>query len=145
MSDLKRWAELSMSLPEKAFNSVVDALKLVVRIEPVLETALKDEKIRRQQLDETLSYPASKVVTRSDGKERVRIVQRGQNFGAVVDFDDPKCGWSPEHILAGGFVYESPTVAETEARAVLGWLNALNQENSFRSEVRQLTDEPEDK
>ena len=117
-----------MSLPEKAFNGVVDALKLVARIEPASEDTLKEERIRRQRLGETLSYPASKVVTRSDGKERVRIVQHGQNFGVVVDFDDPKSGWSPEHILAGGFVYESPTIAETEARLVLSWLKSENQE-----------------
>ena len=123
-----------MSLPEKTFNGVVAAMKMISRVEPASEEILKAERVHRLQLDETLSYPALKVLTRSDAKERVRIVQKGPNFGAVVDFDDPTCGWSAERIIAGGFVYESVAIAETQARASLSWLKDSNQApNSERS------------
>lgn len=103
-------------------------MKMIAQVEPAAEGVLKEERAHRQKLGETLNFPVIKVMTRADDKERVRILQNGQDFGAVVDFDDPKCGWSPEHILAGGFIYESAAVAEAEARAVLSWLNDSNQE-----------------
>ena len=111
-----------MRLIEKAFNAAVATLELVSRIEPTSKTVLKQEEARRKSLDETLRYRTLKTITRSDSEERVRIVQYGEDFGAVVDVHDPKCGWSPELVLAGGILYESAAVAEAEARAALAWL-----------------------
>ena len=115
-------AGFKMRLIEKAFNAVAATVGLVSRIEPTSKTVVENEKARRKSLDETLLYPAVKTMTRSDSEERVRIVQYGRDFGAIVDFHDPKCGWSSELVLAGGIIYESAAVAEKEARAVLAWL-----------------------
>jgi hypothetical protein len=117
-----------MSLPEKAFNSVVSAMKAISQIEPTTQGVQKEERARRRELDDTLAYPSLKVISRPDAKERVRIVQKGQDYGAVVDFDDPTCGWSPGLIVAGGFIYESAAVAEAQARATLSWMKDPSQE-----------------
>jgi hypothetical protein len=109
-------------LLEKAVNGIVRLVKLISRMEHAPATASKSERDSRDMLDETMSYHSVKVITRSDGQERVRIVQKAKNFGAVVDFDDPKCGWSPEHVIGMGITYESPAVAEAEAESILAWL-----------------------
>ena len=111
-----------MNLIERAFNAAVVTFGWVSRIEPTSKAVLDSEKAHRKILDETLSYRLIKAMIRSDAEERVRIVQCGEDFGAVVDFDDPKCGWSPQHILGGGIIYEYAAAAGANARSVLAWV-----------------------
>jgi hypothetical protein len=111
-----------MGFIEKSFNAVAATLGLVSRIEQTSKDILHQEAARRKMLDATSTYQSVKIITRSDTQERVRIVQWDQNYGVIVDFHDPKCGWSPEAILGGGIIYESPVAAELVAHTSLAWL-----------------------
>jgi len=109
-----------MSFLENAVNRMVDAMRWILRLEPASCCGAKAESVYRTRKHHGLSFQAVKVMTRSGAHERIRIVRHGQYFGAILDFRHPQFGWSEEHILCAGIVYDSPAAAEAEVRIALG-------------------------
>lgn len=71
----------------------------------------------------TASYDTVKNIVRKDGKERVRIVRDGENFGAVLEsYNQRTQDWRPLQAVGAGCVYDSVESAETEAASAAPWL-----------------------
>jgi len=124
----ERAVTLTMRLGDKVFNGMVDAMRWILGLESAAASAEKGGVVHWQQKNGAPSCQALKVMTRSDAHERVRIVQKGQHFGAVLDFHHPQYGWSPGHILRDGITYPSPEAAEAEARHVVTWIQDWREE-----------------
>ena len=122
-----------MRLADKVFNFLVDAMRWILQVEPASTGVEKFAAVHWKPQNGALSYRALKILTRPDAQERVRIVQNGQNFGAVLDFHHPRYGWSPGHILRDGITYRSPEVAEAEARAAVSWMEDCKEESGHPS------------
>lgn len=123
-----------MRLVDKVFNGIVDAMRWILKVEPASVDIEKGAAVHWKPKNGALNYRALKVMTRSDAQERVRIVQNGQNFGAILDFHHPRYGWSPGHILREGITYQSPEVAEAEARDTVSWMQDWKEEPGPPSE-----------
>jgi len=112
----------------KGLVKIVDAIvaKLCWRPFSLIQKSLNDyEKARDQGLLRTLDYDCVKSMVREDGGERVRIVQSGGNFSAVVDVltsEGPCSCWTPDRMLGAGFIYDSAEAAESEAASTVSWL-----------------------
>lgn len=126
-----------MRLGDKIFNGLVDAMRWILRVEPASAGIEKYAALHWQPKNGALSYRALKVLTRPDAQERVRIVQHGQHFGAILDFHHPRYGWSPGHVLREGITYRSPEVAEAEAREAVSWMQNLQEAPSRPPEPGQ--------
>src|SRR6187549_2913505 len=111
-----------LRLGDKVFNGMVDAMRWILGLESAAACAEKGSVVHWKQENGAPSCQALKVMMRADAHERVRIVQKGQHFGAVLDFHHPQHGWSPGHILRDGITYQSPEVAEAEARHAVSWI-----------------------
>jgi hypothetical protein len=111
-----------MRFLEKAVNALAQAISWILRLEPSSPGVMRSELHRQELLDATLHFKTLRIIVRKDAKERVRITQVGEDFGAVLDFDDAKSGWSPSRILGAGFVFESLNAALTEAERILPWM-----------------------
>ena len=89
------------------------------------DRSIRLQKERQRKLMATLTYDNVRNIVRKDGKERVRIVRDGENFGAVVEGYDPRTqGWSPLQAVGAGCNYDSIEAAEAEAVSVAPWLKS---------------------
>jgi hypothetical protein len=123
-----------MRLFDKVFNGLVDAMRWMLQVEPASASIEKSAEVHWKPKNGALSYRALKRLTRADAQERVRIVQNGRSFGAILDFHHPRYGWSPGHILRDGITYPSLEVAEAEAREAVGWMQDWKEEPSHPAE-----------
>ena len=111
-----------MRLFDKAFNGMVDLMRWILCLEPASADLEKTAAAHWKPKNGELSYRALKIMTRADSHERVRIVQNGRYFGAILDFRHPRLGWSPGYILRDGVTCSSAEQAEAEARVAVPWL-----------------------
>jgi len=72
----------------------------------------------------TLAHESVKVIVCQDGSERVRIIRRDRDFGAVVDTFNQEKGWVPLRLVGAGFVYDSVEAAEAAATEAAFWLGS---------------------
>ena len=107
---------------DKAFNGMVDVMRWILCLEPASADVEKTAAVYWSSKNGELNCRALKIMTRADAHERVRIVQNGQYYGAILDFRHPRLGWSPGHILRDGITYSSVEQAEAEARVAVLWL-----------------------
>src|SRR5690242_13715990 len=133
-----------MQLFDKAFNGMVDLMRWILCLEPASIDMEKAAAAHWQPQKGAPSYRALKIMTRADSHERVRIVQNGQYFGAILDFCHPRLGWSPGHILRDGIIYASPEVAEAEARVAVTWLQDWKEQPGVPSHP-ELVQAPRDR
>jgi hypothetical protein len=111
-----------MQFLDKTFNGMVDVMRWILCLEPASVDMEEAAAAHWQPKKGAPNYRVRKIMTRADSHERVRIVQNGQYFGAILDFRHPRLGWSPGHILRHGIGYSSPELAEVEARFAVPWL-----------------------
>ena len=107
---------------DKAFNGMVDVMRWILCLEPASADIERTAATYWSSKNGGPSYRAVKIMTRADSHERVRIVQNGRFYGAVLDFHHPRLGWSPGHVLRDGITYTSAEQAEAEACISVPWL-----------------------
>ena len=134
----ERDVTIILRLGDKFFNGMVDAMRWILGLESAAASVEKGGVVHWKEKNAAPSCQALKVVTRSDAHARVRIVQQGQHFGAVLDFHHPQYGWSPGHILRDGIIYQSPEVAEAEARHAVSWIQHWQEEPGRVSPTERL-------
>lgn len=132
-----------MQLFDKAFNGMVDLMRWILCLEPAAFDMEKAAAVHWKPKKGAPAYRVVKIMTRADTHERVRIVQNGQYFGAVLDFRHPRLGWSPGHVLRDGIVYSSAELAEVEARFAVSWLENWKEPPSS-SPTTELAQAPRD-
>jgi len=110
------------------WNAIVALLGSVFRL-PLWLTESRSDRLERYQKEgerkllATLTYESVKNIVRKDGKERVRIIRDGENFGAVLEGYNPRTqNWLPLQAVGVGCVYDSVESAETEAASAAPWL-----------------------
>lgn len=134
----ERDVDITMRLADKVFNGMVDVMRWILGLQPAAASIEKGPAVHWTQKNGTPSCQALKVMTRADAHERVRIVQKGRNFGAILDFHHPQYGWSPGHVLRDGIIYQSPEVAEAEARYAVSWMQNWKEEPAQPSAPERL-------
>lgn len=132
-----------MQLFDKAFNGMVDLMRWILCLEPASIDMEKAAAVHWQPKKGAANYRVIKIMTRADSHERVRIVQNGRSFGALLDFRHPRLGWSPGHVLRDGIVYSSSDLAEVEARFAVPWLQDWKEQPGVPSKP-ELAQTPRD-